>query len=273
MSSPLSLTKTAPKAPWTQVGKKIESLTRKAVYDFDLLDPQICQQSQMGKLKSKSQTAPQDPVKVAVALSGGKDSLTLLLMLKELSGRGFPPLELFPIFVSGDYSCGAGITDSYLRGFCSDLGCSLEICETKQSLEGLECYSCSRKRRTLIFDKAKELGAEIIAFGHHRDDNAQTLLLNLLHKAEPAGLLPKVPMQRYGISIIRPLIYVSEQDIINFAKQSGFLRMTCRCPVGIHSKRKQIAKKIEELETLFPNSSQNLSRASLSWGLDKALHI
>ena len=82
------------------------------------------------------------------------------------------------------------------------------------------------------------MGATTIAFGHHQDDSAQTLLLNLLHKAEFAGNLPKVPMHDYGITIIRPMIYVDEDSLRTFAKQYGFARITCQCPVGQKSKRK-----------------------------------
>jgi tRNA 2-thiocytidine biosynthesis protein TtcA len=89
-----------------------------------------------------------------------------------------------------------------------------------------------RKKKVDLRCSQGEVGFKIVAFGHHRDDNIETLLLNLLHKAEFAGNLPKVPMHDFGVTIIRPLIYASEQEIREFAKMYNFARISCQCPVG-----------------------------------------
>lgn len=235
--------------PWTGLGKKLESTFRKALFDFEML-------------KNVS--------KVAIALSGGKDSLTLLFLLKAISGRGFPKLEIHAIYISGEFSCGAGVDESYLRTICSELRINFMTRQSTQKLETLECYSCSRERRRLIFETAKSVGAETIAFGHHRDDQTQTVLMNLLHKGEFAGNLPKIRMHDYGITIIRPLIYISEQDIKTFAQQNGFARVMCRCPVGQNSKRKQVDQLLIEIESLFPNARANIAKAGLIYGSQKA---
>ena len=78
-----------------------------------------------------------------------------------------------------------------------------------------DCYSCSRERRRRLFSMAQETKCSTIAFGHHKDDNAQTLLMNLLHKAEFAGLLPKIHLTAYNTTIVRPLIYLEEKDKLN----------------------------------------------------------
>lgn len=239
-----------PKTPFTKGGRELESLTRKALFDFTLVE---------------------GVEKVAIALSGGKDSLSLLFLLHAISGRGFPPFSLHPIHISGAYSCGAGVDIPYLQRCCDALGLSLTIRESSQKAEDLECYSCSRERRRLLFDAAKELKATHIAFGHHRDDNAQTLLMNLLHKGEFKGLLPKIPMQRYGVTIIRPLIYVAEEQIRHFAKAQGFARIVCQCPVGQNSKRKQVDTLLDEMSDLFPHARSNLARGALLYGSTKAL--
>lgn len=241
---------TIPQHPFDGAGKQIESLTRKALFDFDLLE-----------------NAP----RIAIALSGGKDSLSLLFLLHAISGRGFHPFTIHPIHISGEFSCGAGVDVPHLEKTCEALGLTLTIQHSTQTRENLECYSCSRERRTLLFNAAKELGATHIAFGHHRDDNAQTLLMNLLQKGEFAGLLPKVPMQRYDITIIRPLIYVSEAQIQTFARQQGFARIVCQCPVGQNSKRKQVDTLIDDMTELFPHARSNLARSSLLYGSTKAL--
>lgn len=235
--------------PWTGLGKRLESTIRKALFDFQMVE---------------------GVSKVAVALSGGKDSLSLLFMLKAISGRGFPPFEIHAIHVNGEFSCGAGVNTDYLQSICDQLEVNFVVRESTQKLETLECYRCSRERRSLLFDAAKSIGATTVAFGHHRDDNAQTVLMNLLHKAEFAGNLPKLYMHEYGVTIIRPLIYIAEMDIRTFAQQQGFMRISCRCPVGQHSMRKKVDDLLNEIAILFPNARENIAQAGLIYGSDKA---
>ncbi|MDR3623661.1 MAG: tRNA 2-thiocytidine biosynthesis TtcA family protein [Chlamydiales bacterium] len=235
--------------PWTHLGKKLESAFRKAIYEFQMLE------------KNTS---------IAVALSGGKDSLTLLFLLKAICGHGFPPFDIHAIHVGGEFSCGAGVQENFLRAICNKLNIPFHVRISTQKQETLECYSCSRERRRLIFDCAKSVGAHTIAFGHHRDDSAQTLLMNLLHKGEFAANLPKIYMHDYDVTIIRPLIYLSENEIRTFAKMYGFERITCQCPVGQDSMRKKSDKLLDELENLFPNARANIARAGLLYGSTKA---
>lgn len=239
---------TIPQPPWTGLGKRLESTVRKALYDFEMVDG-----------------SP-----IAIALSGGKDSLTLLFLLHAIKGRGFPNFDLHAIHVNGEFSCGAGVNVDYLNGVCEKLGVNFMVRESTQKLETLECYSCSRERRSMLFDAAKSVGATTIAFGHHRDDSAQTLLMNLLHKAEFAGNLPNLKMHEYGVRIIRPLIYVSEADIRRFAEQQNFLRIMCRCPVGQDSMRRKVDQLLNEIEALYPNARENIARAGLMYGSNKA---
>ncbi len=235
--------------PWNRRGKRLESMIRKALYEHQMLT---------------------GASKLAIALSGGKDSLTLLFMLKAILGRGFPALDLCAIHVGGEFSCGAGVQENFLRSICRKLDVDFVSCTSTQKRETLECYSCSRERRRLIFDAAKKEGATTIAFGHHRDDHAQTLLLNLLHKGEFAGNLPKIEMVDFGVTIIRPLIYAEEVEIGHFAKENGFARITCQCPVGQNSMRKQVDRLLDEMEVLFPNVRANVAQAGFLYGSDKA---
>lgn len=235
--------------PWTGLGKRLESTVRKALFDYKMLE---------------------DVKTIGIALSGGKDSLALLFLLKAISGRGFPQLDIHAIHVNGEFSCGAGVNIDYLQAICKQLEVNFLVRESTQKLDKLECYSCSRERRRLIFEAAKSVGATTIAFGHHRDDNAQTVLMNLLHKGEFAGNIPKICMHDYGVTIIRPLIYIAETDIRSFAKQYEFMRIMCQCPVGQHSMRKQADTLLNEMESIFPNARENIARASLLYGSDKA---
>ena len=258
MSSQLPLVQSFDQAPiavppWTGLGKRLESATRKALFDFEMIPKQ-----------------QEEPIKIAIALSGGKDSLTLLYMLHAISGRGFPPFELVCVHVSGEFSCGASVSEKFVKNICQALQVPLIIRTSTKTLEELECYSCSRERRSLLFDAAKEAGCSIIAFGHHQDDNAETILMNLLHKGEFAGNLPKLKMHDYGITIIRPLIYVAEREIIEFAKQHNFARISCRCPVGQTSLRRKTEGLLQKLEELYPNARANIANAGLLYGSDKA---
>lgn len=236
--------------PWTGVGKRIESKVRRALFEFGLLE---------------------GVEHLAVAVSGGKDSVTLLLMLKAILGRGAPDCKVSALFVGGDYSCGAGVSRSYLAGICGTVGVDLVCMEPPKRVEPLECYSCSRTRRSLLFDKAKELGATAVAFGHHRDDYVQTLLMNMLHKGEFAGMLPKLPMVHYGITILRPMLLVEEEEVRQFAKQQGFARVMCQCPVGQTSLRRRTEELLQKLEEQFPAARDNLLQCGLRYGSTKAL--
>jgi tRNA(Ile)-lysidine synthase TilS/MesJ len=233
------------------LGKELESRLRKALFDFSMLEKGI--------------------EKISIALSGGKDSLALLFLLHSIRGRGFPLFEIHAIHVGGEFSCGAGIEEGFLRTICRELEVNFIVRYSTQKREDLECYRCSRERRKLIFEAAKEAGATTVAFGHHRDDSAQTLLLNLFHKAEFAANLPKVPMHDYGVTIIRPLIYVDEESLRTFAKQYGFARISCQCPVGQNSKRKVVDQILKDIEAHFPHVRGNLAKAGLMYGSDKAI--
>lgn len=235
--------------PWSGLGRRLESLCRKALFEFHLVE---------------------GVEKVAIALSGGKDSLTLLYLLHAISGHGFPPFQLIAIHVDGEASCGAGVQFSLLQAVCRSLDVPLITRTSTQTLDGLECYSCSRERRSLIFEAARSEGATAVAFGHHRDDSAETLLMNLLHKGEFAANLPKLTMADYGVTIIRPLIYISESEIIAFAKQHGYARITCQCPVGQRSKRREVKQLLDQIEELFPNGRANIAGAGLIYGSRKA---
>lgn len=239
------------KPPFKALGKKLESITRKALYEHQLLE---------------------NVDHLAVALSGGKDSLSLLYLLHAISGNGFSPFKLTAIHVDGEFSCGAGMNAGFLKGICKEMNIPFIQKTTDRKREHLACYSCSRERRKLLFNAAKECGITHIAFGHHKDDSVQTLLLNLLHKAEFAYNLPKITMKQYGVTIIRPLIYAEEKDLITFAKQHGFMRISCQCPVGQTSKRKTAAELLSVLEEHFPHAKNNLFLAAKQYGSKKALH-
>ena len=238
-----------PTPPWSTSFRRMESATRKALFEFSMLE---------------------GISRLAVAVSGGKDSLTLLSLLHAICGKGTQPIELICLHVSGEFSCGAAVSQNLLKNMCEKQKIPLHIKEIPSGYTPKGCYSCSRVRRKFLFDMAKTHGCTTIAFGHHLDDGIQTLLMNLCHKGEFAGLLPKIKLVKYGITIIRPLIYLSEDDISSFAKKYGFFRFTCSCPFGKSSFRKKTKNAIDVLTALYPHARENLARAALCYGSKKA---
>ncbi|MCH9611926.1 MAG: tRNA-cytidine(32) 2-sulfurtransferase [Chlamydiia bacterium] len=236
--------------PWSKLGKRLEAMIRKTLYEHNLFE---------------------DQKKIGIALSGGKDSLTLLYLLCSIKGRGFPDYEIVCFHVSGKFSCGPGITTQFLESICKHLEVPLVVKHSDIEVDKLECYGCSRNRRRLLFEAAKEHGVKTIAFGHHFDDHVETGILNLFHKGEFSGMLTKLKMVKFGITIVRPLILFRESQIKEFAKQYGFNRITCQCPVGQTSKRKDVKKLITQIEKEFPHAQTNLFIALEKFGSKGAI--
>jgi tRNA(Ile)-lysidine synthase TilS/MesJ len=94
--------------------------------------------------------------------------------------------------------------------------------------------------------------------------------MNCLHKGEFAAMLPKLEMYDYGVTLIRPLIYVTEQELRTFSQHYGFGRVVCQCPYGKQTMRRQVDLVLSEMERLYPNARANLARAALIYGSDKA---
>ncbi len=235
--------------PWTTLGKKLESTCRKALFDFNLAEnPPIC-----------------------VALSGGADSIALLLLLNAISGKGFIPFNPFAIHVENRALPNESLI-LFMQDLCERLQIPLIIKYMDLELNKLECYRCSRARRKIIFEEAKKQGASCVAFGHHRDDNAETFLLNILHKGECAAILPKIKMHNYGITIIRPLIYIAKADILNFISLCRIEIIPSICPKDKDSSRKVIKAIIAKLQDDFPSAQNNLASAGLLYGSKKALN-
>lgn len=232
-----------------QVWKELQSATRKALHEFMLLE---------------------GVEHVGVALSGGKDSLTLLMLLHAISGRGFQPFKLHAFHVQGPVSCGAALSEGMLSKITSELNVPLHVLRDEQQEPPKDCYMCSRRRRSLIFNAAKQEGCTTIAFGHHQDDAAETVLLNLFQKGEFTPLLPKIHMVHYGVTIIRPLILIREERIRAFAQEKGFMRFTCSCPLGATSMRRQVKELLQQASRKFPHVVSNVASGGLTYGSRKA---
>lgn len=200
--------------------------------------------------------------KVAVAVSGGKDSLSLLKILQER--KSFVPIKYEIIAVHIDL----GYPDSYAKKIEKyfkklKVNYHIERIDTLNKTEpkDINCFWCSWNRRKALFETAERLGCSKIALGHHKDDIVETILLNLFFHGEISAMSPKQELFGGKVVIIRPLVYVEEEMLKRFAKQEGLLGITGRCPKANLSQRTQIAKIIQQLKKICPDIKTNIFRS------------
>lgn len=204
-----------------------------------------------------------DGDKIAVAVSGGKDSLTLLQVLNDR--RSFVPIkyELLAVHIDMGYPCHH---PKILAEYFSGQGINYHI-EKIDILKGksrrdISCFWCSWNRRKALFEVADRFGCRKVALGHHHDDIVETMLLNLFFHGEISAMSPKQELFGGKITIIRPLCYTEEKMIVKFAKGAGFPQHKCACPNSITSKRTKITDILTELEKFCPEVKKNIFRSS-----------
>jgi len=203
-----------------------------------------------------------DGDKIAVAVSGGKDSLTLLRILSER--RKFVPIkyELLAVHIDLGYPCQH---PKILAEHFKSIGINYHI-EKVDILKGktrkdISCFWCSWNRRKALFNTAHRFGCSKVALGHHKDDVVETILLNLFFHGEISAMSPKQELFNGKIVIIRPLVYVDEDMIVRFAKDAGFSHQKCVCPNALTSKRTKISEMIKDLQRTCPDVKTNIFRS------------
>lgn len=211
----------------------------------------------------------QEGDKIAVAISGGKDSLLMAKLFQELQRHGNSNFQLE--FIAMDPGYHPDIKELLIEN-CKYLNIPIHIFEsgifeiTNRIAEDYPCYMCARMRRGALYGKAQELGCNKLALGHHFNDVIETTLLNLLCSGNFKTMLPKLKSQNYeGIELIRPLYYVEEEYIKRFIQYSGIWPLNCACMVAakkIGSKREEIKELIEELKRNFTNVDMSIFRAA-----------
>lgn len=205
-----------------------------------------------------------DGDRVLVGVSGGKDSMTLLALLHERKKWVPIDYEIIAAHVQTDFRCSECVHEETLRNFFE--GRKYKYVFDKVNIlknpdgttNKVNCFWCSWNRRKSLFTLASKLKCNRVAFGHHRDDIAQTTLLNLFFHGEISTMSPKVNMFEGELDIIRPLAYVDEKHIVKYAKQQNFPSQLCRCPYGQNSQRRQIKNMINEVEKVCPNVKLNI---------------
>ncbi|HIP88330.1 MAG TPA: hypothetical protein EYH27_07865 [Anaerolineales bacterium] len=208
--------------------------------------------------------------RVAVAVSGGKDSRTLLDLLLRYRGRVPFDYDLVALHVVGT-SAGLADLSGTLRPWFEELGIEYHFVPLElppgEPLP-LDCFRCAWNRRKALFLAADRLGCNKLALGHHADDAAVTALLNLLFAARLETLEPKVEFFGGQITVIRPLIYIAAKDLAYYARLSGFSPPPL-CPTAADSRRRQIEAFLRSLGPHQDRVRANIWRAARKVRADK----
>src|SRR5512136_3052312 len=165
--------------------------------------------------------------RIAVAVSGGKDSYTLLLLLEELRRRAPVPFELVAVNIDSGYP---GYRTDVIEDFLQKNGFTYRmvpsehyaIIKEKRRPGSSYCSICSRLKRGALYETARTLGCNKLALGHHQDDFIETLLLNQFFVGSLKAMAPRMLADNGVTTVIRPLVYVPEKEIIPFSRANGF---------------------------------------------------
>lgn len=206
--------------------------------------------------------------KVAVCISGGKDSMLLAKCMQELKRHGQIPFEVKYIVMDPGYH---PKNRKQIEQNAKKLNIPIEIFEsnifeiTDQITES-PCYLCARMRRGCLYHKAKELGCNKIALGHHFDDVVETIVMSLFYGAEFRTMMPKLHSTNFkGMELIRPLYLIKEQDIIRWKNYHNLTFLNCACQFtksrDAESKRKEIKEFIKNYKNVNPNIDINIFRS------------
>ena len=203
--------------------------------------------------------------KIAVGVSGGKDSLTLLAGLARL--REFYPekFEITAITVDGGFG---GLDLTGVQSFCESLGVEYHIvpANIKQIVfdirkEKNPCSLCSKLMHGALNRAAKNLVCNKVALAHHLDDSAETFILNLIYESRIGSFSPVTYLDRIGLTLIRPLIYAPEKEIRAFARNFNLPVAQSPCPVDGKTKREDAKILLGELSRKYKNFKYNIFSA------------
>ena len=216
-------------------------------------------------------TLVSDTDRVCVAVSGGKDSLSLLHLLLEHKRFYAGKFDVAAVHVVSDYNPHADETREYLRDMFESLGIEYGFVDMTVTLdrEGNKtdptCFWCSWKRREALFKYCVEHGCNRLAFGHHSDDVAETTLLNLVYHGTLETMLPVRTFFDGAFDVIRPLFYIREKELIRYADLAGFKTVSCSCPNEDTGKRKVMKQLLRDLSKESRQLNANLWRAARLW--------
>ena len=215
--------------------QKLIGLVRRCVEDYQMI-------------------APGDMIGVGV--SGGKDSLALLVFLAELRKYNQNPFSLEAITID----MGLGMDYSGVEALCKKLDVPFTLVKTEigpvifdYRKEKNPCSMCAKMRRGALNQTLLEKNLNKLALGHHYDDAVETFMMSLLYEGRISCFQPVTDLDRTGIIQIRPMLYIHERTIDNFATREDLPVLTNRCPVDKQTKREEIKKLIYDLSAVYPD--------------------
>ncbi len=217
--------------------------------------------SQMRKcVRDYRMLAPGDHVVAGV--SGGKDSLALLRLLAALREHSPVPFELQAVTLDLGFT---GTDFSSVAALCKRLGVPYTLRKTQIGeivfdlrKEENPCSLCAKLRRGILNDTALELGANKVALGHHYDDAIETFALSLIYEGRINSFLPVTYMDRTGLTLIRPMLYLHEKTIRNFVERERLPIVHNPCPADKNTKREDVKALLYELEGRYPGLKDNI---------------
>ncbi len=218
--------------------QKLMGLMRRCVEDYHMIEPGD---------------------RVAVGVSGGKDSLVLLKLLAGL--REYCDFSLEAVTID----MGLGMDYSSIRDFCDGLNVPYHLIETQigpiifdYRKEKNPCSMCSKMRRGALNQAIVDRGIHKIALGHHFDDAVETFFMSLLYEGRISCFQPVTDLDRMGVIQIRPMLYIHERTVDNFAKRMELPVVENRCPVDKTTKREEIKQLVFELSKTYPDLKERV---------------
>ena len=206
--------------------------------------------------------------RIAVGISGGKDSYTLLFLLKELQRRAPVSFHICAVNIDSGYP---GYRTDIIEGFLQEQQVEYRMVPTehysiikdKRRPGSSYCSICARLKRGALYSMVQEMGCNKLALGHHRDDFIETLLLNQFFVGSLKAMAASMLADNGHTTVIRPLIYAAESDIIQFSQQAKLPVVCCRCPVcgTADLRRRRMKELLKELEKEIPNIKSSLLTA------------
>lgn len=220
--------------------------------------------------------------RIAVCISGGKDSMLMAKCLQLLQRQWLTKFELVFLVMDPGY---APENLRQIRQNAESLGVPIiikpsDIFVALREMESETCYMCARMRRGVLYKLAREQGCNKIALGHHFDDAIETILMSILYGGEFKTLMPKLHSANFaGMELIRPLILVKEAEIIAWGKETGMSFLQCACQAAkreresgeLASKRNEMKALVAQFRRISPNIEGNIYSSAQDVNLDTLL--
>lgn len=203
--------------------------------------------------------------KIAVGISGGKDSLTLLYALHGLM-RFYPKhFQIHAVTVDLGFS---NLNLDKIRQLCEDLGVEYTIVKTdiakivfEDRQEANPCALCAKMRKGALNDAIKAAGCNKVAYAHHKDDVVETMLLSLIYEGRFHTFAPVTYLDRTGLTVIRPLMYMNEADVIGFVHKYDLPVVKSPCPADGHTRREYVKNLLRQLNLENPGVKERMFTA------------